>query len=155
MWQKVAKFKGAEYFRKALYYWLMSSFWITKLMSFEQSFLSRDIGGWNILCFTKTWLSLDTLSESVKPAGCSVHHADRSKYLSGKQKGGGVCFMINDSWCNSRNIQELKSFCSPDLEYLTIKYRPCYPQSVRRMCLACPEARRRSRRRGWLSFFSL
>ena len=32
--------------------------------------------------------------------------------------------MINDS-CD-HNIQELKSFCSPDLEFLTIKCRPYY-----------------------------
>ena len=34
--------------------------------------------------------------------------------------------MINDSWCNCNNIQELKSFCSPDLEFLTSKCRPYY-----------------------------
>ena len=32
--------------------------------------------------------------------------------------------MINYSWCDCDNVQELKSFCSPDLEYLTIK---CWP----------------------------
>ena len=34
--------------------------------------------------------------------------------------------MINDSWCNHNNIQQLKSFCSPNLEYLTIKCQPNY-----------------------------
>ena len=34
--------------------------------------------------------------------------------------------MINDSWCNHNNIQELKSFCSPNLEFLTAKCRPYY-----------------------------
>ena len=34
--------------------------------------------------------------------------------------------MINDSWWNCNNIQELKSFCSADLEFLTIKCRPYY-----------------------------
>jgi hypothetical protein len=33
--------------------------------------------------------------------------------------------MINDGWCNN-NIQELKSFCSPKLAFLTIKCRPFY-----------------------------
>jgi hypothetical protein len=81
----------------------------------------RDISDCSILCFTETWLSLDILSESVQPPGFSMHHADRDKHLSGKRKGGGVCFMINDSWCNHNNIQELKYFCSPDLDFLTIK----------------------------------
>ena len=34
--------------------------------------------------------------------------------------------MVNDSWCDCDNIQDLKCFCSPDLEYLTIKCRPYY-----------------------------
>ena len=34
--------------------------------------------------------------------------------------------MTNETWCDERNIQELKSFCSPDLEFLTIKCRPHY-----------------------------
>ena len=34
--------------------------------------------------------------------------------------------MINKTWCDHNNIQELKSFCSPDLEFLTIKCRPHY-----------------------------
>jgi hypothetical protein len=74
----------------------------------------------NILCFTETWLSRDTLSESVQPSGFSVHRANRNKHLSGKKKGGSLCYMINDSWCNCNSIQELKSFCSTELEYLTI-----------------------------------
>jgi hypothetical protein len=51
---------------------------------------------------------------------------DRNKHLFGKKEGGGVCFMINDSWCNCNNIQELKSFCSPDLEFPTNKHQPYY-----------------------------
>ena len=66
------------------------------------------------------------LSESVEPPGFSMHRANRDKQLSGKRNGGGVCFMINDSWCNHNNIQELKSFCSPDLEFLTVKCRLFY-----------------------------
>ena len=76
----------------------------------------RDIRDCNILCFTETrltgdmlsepiQLSGDMLSEAVQPTGFSVHCADRNKHLSGKKKGGGgVCFMINDSWYNCNNI---------------------------------------------------
>jgi hypothetical protein len=66
------------------------------------------------------------LSESVQPPGFFMQRADKNKHLSGKEKGGCVCFMINDSWCNHNNKQELKSFCSPDLEFHTIKCRPYY-----------------------------
>jgi hypothetical protein len=87
----------------------------------------RDIRDCNILCFTETWLSWYMLSETVQPPGLFVRRADRKKHLSGKKKKGGVvCFLINDSWCNCNSIQELKSFCSPDLEFLTIKCRPYY-----------------------------
>ena len=75
----------------------------------------------NVLCFTETWLTRDTLSESVQPAGFFTHRADRTKHLSGKKRGEGGFLMINETWCGHNNIQELKSFCSPDLEFLTIK----------------------------------
>ena len=86
----------------------------------------RDIRDCNVLCFTETWLPRDTLSESVHPPGFFTHRTDRNKHLSGKKKGGGVCLMINEMWCDHNNIQDLKSFCSPDLEFLTIKCRPHY-----------------------------
>ena len=86
----------------------------------------RDSRDCNILCFTETWLSRDMQSETVQPPGFFVCCADQNKHLSGKKKGGGVCFMINYSWCNCNNIQELKSCCSPDLDFLTIKCRPYY-----------------------------
>ena len=34
--------------------------------------------------------------------------------------------MSNEMWCDHNNIQEFKSFCSPDLQFLTIKCRPHY-----------------------------
>ncbi|XP_055776853.1 carboxypeptidase N catalytic chain isoform X2 [Salvelinus fontinalis] len=80
----------------------------------------RDIRDCNVLCFTETWLTRETLTESVQPAGFFTHRANRNKHLSGKKRGGGVCLMINETWCDHNNIQELKSFCSPDLEFLTL-----------------------------------
>ncbi len=53
-----------------------------------------------------------------------VHRSDRTKELTGKSRGGGVCFYINNSWCNERNIHSIKSFCSPDLEFHTLLCRP-------------------------------
>jgi hypothetical protein len=79
-----------------------------------------------ILCFTETWLTQDMLSESIKPPSFIPHRAARNKHLSGKKEGGGVCLMIAPRVVNHNNIQELKSFCSPDLEFLTIKCRPHY-----------------------------
>ncbi|XP_071230815.1 eukaryotic translation initiation factor 3 subunit I isoform X2 [Salvelinus alpinus] len=45
----------------------------------------RDIRDCNVLCFTETWLTQETLTESVQPAGFFMHRADRNKHLSGKQ----------------------------------------------------------------------
>ena len=61
-----------------------------------------------------------------QPPSFFTHCADRNKHLSAKKKGRAVCLMINKSWCDHNNIQELKSFCSPDLEFLTIKCRQHY-----------------------------
>ena len=58
----------------------------------------RDIRDCNVLCFTETWRTRETLSESVQPAGFSTHRADRNKHLSGKKRGGGICFMVNETW---------------------------------------------------------
>ncbi len=54
---------------------------------------------------------------AIELTGFSVHHSDRTKELTGKSRGGGVCFYINNLWCDERNIHSIKSFCSPDLEF--------------------------------------
>ena len=94
-------------------------------MKSEQGLPSRETSETNVLCFTETWITRDTLSELVQPPGFFTHRSDRNNHLSGK-KGGGVCLIINETWCDHNNIQELKSFCSPDLEFLTMKCRPHY-----------------------------
>ncbi len=35
-----------------------------------------------------------------------------------------VCFYINNSWCNERNVHSIKSFCSPDLEFHMLLCQP-------------------------------
>ncbi|XP_051533961.1 uncharacterized protein LOC127429144 [Myxocyprinus asiaticus] len=67
--------------------------------------------------------NLDVCRDS-RLMGFSVHRADRVKDLSGKSRGGGVCFMINKCWCDQRNVHSIKSFCSPDLEFLMLLCRP-------------------------------
>ena len=43
---------------------------------------------------------------------------------SGKARGGGVCFLINISWC--LDVATLATFCSPDLQYLMLKCHTYY-----------------------------
>ncbi len=53
----------------------------------------------SIICLTETWMSRKVPDFAIEPTGFSVHRANRIPDLSGKSKGGGVCFMINNSWC--------------------------------------------------------
>ncbi len=61
---------------------------------------------------------------AIELTGFSVHRSDRTKELTGKSRGGGVCFFINNSWCDERNLHSIKSFCSPDLEFHMLLCRP-------------------------------
>ncbi|XP_061148798.1 uncharacterized protein LOC133163169 [Syngnathus typhle] len=63
-----------------------------------------------------------TPHHAVELAGFWLTRADRSAELSGKSKGGGLCFYINERWCT--DITVLKEFCSPLLETLFINCRP-------------------------------
>jgi hypothetical protein len=39
---------------------------------------------------------------------------------------GCVCFYINNRWGADSSVVTVSSYCSPDLEYLTVKCRPFY-----------------------------
>ncbi len=77
-----------------------------------------------VICLTETWMSAMVPDSAIELTGFSVHRSDRTKELTGKIRGGGVCFYINNSWCDERNIHSIKSFCSPDLEFHTLLCRP-------------------------------
>ncbi len=77
-----------------------------------------------VICLTETWMSAMVPDSAIELTGFSVHRSDRTKELTGKSKGGGVCFYINNSWCDERNIHPIKSFCSPDLEFHMLLCRP-------------------------------
>ncbi|KAK1795531.1 hypothetical protein P4O66_001242 [Electrophorus voltai] len=42
----------------------------------------------------------------------------------GKSREGGVCVMVNNSWCNDANVVTLTRSCSPNLKLLAPKFRP-------------------------------
>ncbi len=77
-----------------------------------------------VICLTETWMSAMVPDSAIELAGFSVHRSDRTKELTGKSRGGGVCFYINNSWCDERNLHSIKSFCSPDLEFHMLLCRP-------------------------------
>ncbi len=69
----------------------------------------RDIRDCNILCLTETWLTPTVPDNAVTPSdNFSVLRMDRTAEAR-KNKGVGVCFMINKKWCDPRNISILFS----------------------------------------------
>ncbi len=66
------------------------------------------------------WFQTQPSSSRASPC----NRSDRTKELTGKSRGGGVCFYINNSWCDEMNLHSIKSFCSPDLEFHMLLCRP-------------------------------
>ncbi|KAK1793638.1 hypothetical protein P4O66_012012 [Electrophorus voltai] len=59
------------------------------------------------LCFTESWLNPVVPSHAIEPAEFFlVHYMDRTAD-SGKSRGGGVCMMVNNSWCNNANVANM------------------------------------------------
>ncbi len=57
---------------------------------------------------------------TIELTGFSMHRSDRTKELTGKSRVGGVCFYINNSWCDERKLHSIKSFCSPGISYASV-----------------------------------
>ncbi len=50
-----------------------------------------------VICLTETWMSAMVPDSAIELTGFSLHRSDRTKELTGKSRGGGVCFYINNS----------------------------------------------------------
>jgi len=78
-----------------------------------------------LLAFTETWLGDRDADEDLAITGFGRPiRLDRSSAITGKSTGGGVCFYINEQYCNTVVVRE--KMCTPDLELLTISLRPYY-----------------------------
>ncbi|XP_042072371.1 uncharacterized protein LOC121813023 [Haplochromis burtoni] len=86
--------------------------------------MNRDFASSCVLCFTETWLCEDIPDSALKLEGFHLLRADRQASLSGKTKGGGVCFYINSGWCT--DVTVIAQHCSSSLEYLFIHCKPFY-----------------------------
>ncbi len=49
-----------------------------------------------VICLTETWMSAMVPDSAIELTGFSVHRSDRTKELTGKSRGGGVCFYVNN-----------------------------------------------------------
>ena len=59
---------------------------------------------------------------AIELPGYSHFRVDRSKELTGKEKGGGVCVYVKDTWCT--DAKSIGSLCCPDVEFVMIQLRP-------------------------------
>ena len=85
---------------------------------------NRDYKHCSIFCFTETWLDATIPNSAMQPPGLTIYRSDRSRDETGKTRGGGVCFLINDRWAT--DVKILSKTCSVDIETLTIVCRPFY-----------------------------
>ena len=86
--------------------------------------INKDFARSAALCFTETWLSELIPDNGLHLPGFGLHRADRQKELSGKTKGGGICFYINEGWCT--DVTVLSKHCCPNLESLFLNCKPFY-----------------------------
>ena len=82
----------------------------------------REARDCSVFCLTETWLKCNVLDSAFQPPGFSVFRTDRSKDATGKKKGGGVCFLVNEKWCADTVV--VNKTCTADLECLVVKCRP-------------------------------
>ncbi|KAL0153466.1 hypothetical protein M9458_051233, partial [Cirrhinus mrigala] len=83
---------------------------------------NKDFSNSAALCFTETWLN-DTMPDgALHLPGYQLFRADRDAESTGKSRGGGTCFYINERWCT--DVTVLKKMCCSDLEALFIDCKP-------------------------------
>ncbi len=107
------------------FYWPTFSHWITNSVNCGRASHTNEKQGTAALFASQKpgcllWFQTQPSSSRASPCTARIEQ----KELTGKSRGGGVCFYINNLWCDERNIHSIKSFCSPDLEFHTLLCRP-------------------------------
>ncbi len=85
---------------------------------------NKDFSNSAALCFTETSLSEAIPDNALHLPGYQLFRSDCITELTGKTRGGGLCFCINEGWCS--DVTTLKKMCSPNLEALFINCKPFY-----------------------------
>lgn len=76
------------------------------------------------LCCTETWLYGSIPDSALELADFKFFRAGQNTQLSGKAKGGGICFYINRGWC--KDVTVMQQHCSLDLESFLINCKLFY-----------------------------
>ncbi len=105
--------------------WLTFSHWITNSVNCVRASHTNEKQGTAALFASQKpgclqWFQTQPSSSQASPY---IARTER-KSSQGKAEVGGVCFYINNSWCDERNLHSIKSFCSPDLEFHMLLCRP-------------------------------
>ncbi|KAL0175519.1 hypothetical protein M9458_027849, partial [Cirrhinus mrigala] len=87
---------------------------------------NKDFSKSAALCFRETWLYDAIPDGALQLPGYQLFRADRDIESTGKSRGGGTCFYINERWCT--DVTVLKKMCCSDLEALFIDCKPFYSQ---------------------------
>ncbi|KAL0152967.1 hypothetical protein M9458_051720 [Cirrhinus mrigala] len=69
-------------------------------------------------------LLLSRTNKDFSNSCLELFRADRDAESTGKSRGGGTCFYINERWC--RDVTVVKKMCCSDLEALFINCKPFY-----------------------------
>ncbi|KAL0165991.1 hypothetical protein M9458_037835 [Cirrhinus mrigala] len=91
---------------------------------------NKDFSHSAALCFTETWLNAAIPDSAIHLPGYQLFRGDHDTESTGKSRGGGTCFYINERWCT--DVTVLKKMCCSDLEALFINCKPFY--SPREFC---------------------
>ncbi len=97
---------------------------------FLLSRLNKYLSNSAALCFTETWLNGAIPDSALYLPNFQLIRSDCGAESTGKSRGGGMCFYINERWCT--DVIVLKKMCCPDLELLFINCKPFY--LVREFC---------------------
>lgn len=91
--------------------------------------LKREVKDTCLLVFTETWRGdMDQDSDLILTGFGSPIRMDRSPEITGKSRGGRVCFCVNQRYCN---IVITERICTTDVELLSISLRSFYlPQQL-------------------------
>lgn len=81
-----------------------------------------------LLAITEIWLNEGDEDSDLALTGFGCpFRLDRSSEATGEKRGGGVCFYVNQRYCNHIIVRE--AICTTDVELLSISLRPfCLPR---------------------------
>ncbi len=68
--------------------------------------INKDFSNSAALCFTETWLNDAIPDSALSLPGFQLFRADRDTESTGKSRGGGTCFYINERWCTDVTVKE-------------------------------------------------